>query len=67
MDKQTQSLRIYNHLMRGHTLTALDALNRFQCLRLAARIKQLRDQGVAIEARKVRKGEKWVAEYRMAA
>jgi len=41
---------ILAHLKRG-PITAIDALNRYGCFRLAARIKDLRAQGYDIETR----------------
>ena len=41
------------HLESGYTLTALEALQRFQCFRLAARIADLKHKGVAIQSRMV--------------
>ena len=41
----SQSAQILHHLTHQGPITALDALNRYACFRLAARIKDLRDQG----------------------
>ena len=35
--------QILEHMKRGHCVTPLDALRRFGCMRLAARISELRD------------------------
>ena len=62
--KPTQAGRILAHLRAGHRLTALEALERFQCFRLAARVHELRREGWAIEERMVETGSgKRVAEY----
>lgn len=45
----TQSDRILDHLQAGGTITALGALERFGCLRLAARIDELRKAGHTIK------------------
>lgn len=45
----TQTESILAHLQSGESLTPLDALNLFGCFRLAARIKELRDEGHAID------------------
>lgn len=65
-DTSTQTDRILAHLRSGKHLTALEALNRFGCLRLAARIKDLKDDGYAIDAQLVElpNGKK-VASYSM--
>jgi hypothetical protein len=62
--KPTQANRILAHLRAGNKLTALEALERFGCFRLAARIHELRREGWAIEERTVEtRGGKRVAEY----
>lgn len=58
---------ILGFLRSGYPLTALEALKRFGCLRLAARIGELRERGHVIESREVRVSGKAVAEYRMQA
>lgn len=52
--KQTQSEMILAALSKGARLTALDALKRFRCFRLAARIRDLRKAGHAIQSRQVK-------------
>ena len=49
----TQTERILQHLQDGGTVTALTALERFGCLRLAARIAELRASGVNITTTEV--------------
>lgn len=44
----TQRDQILAALKQGDTLTPIDALQRFGCFRLAARINELRDEGVQI-------------------
>ncbi len=62
--RPTQANRILRYLEAGNRLTALEALERFQCLRLAARIHELRDAGWQIEERTVEtRSGKRVAEY----
>lgn len=53
----TQSARILRWLKTGRSITPMDALQRFGCFRLAARIYDLRKEGYQI----VRKptGEQW--------
>jgi len=46
---ETQNRLIAKHLESGHTITALEALHRFGCFRLSARIWDLKRQGMAIE------------------
>lgn len=63
MDIKTQEEKILSWLQRGKKITALDALNRFKCLRLSARIRNLRKQKYKIKTELVEKNGKWVAEY----
>jgi hypothetical protein len=44
----TQKERIKKHLEKGKSLTAIQALNLFNCFRLAARISDLRSEGMNI-------------------
>ncbi len=67
MSTASQTDQILRHLRSGKHLTAIEALNRFNCFRLAARIKDLKDDGHAIDSQMVElpNGKK-VASYRMA-
>ena len=53
MNVTTQSDQILNHLRSGKHLTAIEALNRFGCLRLAARIGDLKRDGHDIKSQMV--------------
>lgn len=66
MSFASQGQQILDHLRSGKHLTAIEALNRFGCFRLAARIKDLKDDGHRIDAQMVElpNGKK-VASYRM--
>lgn len=48
---ETQTKLIKATLDQGQRITAIDALNKFGCFRLSARIKDLKDQGYPIEDR----------------
>lgn len=61
----SQEGRILAWLKSGQSLTPLDALQQFGCLRLAARICDLRDQGNLITCKIVKQGDKRFAEYRL--
>ncbi|HRH83615.1 MAG TPA: helix-turn-helix domain-containing protein [Bacteroidia bacterium] len=54
---------IKNHLRKGKKITALMALNKYGCLRLAARINDLRMNGEKIKTNMVYKNHKTFAEY----
>lgn len=51
MMNQTEQIRA--HLEQGHSLTALQALQQFQCFRLSARILDLKSEGMKIDCEMV--------------
>jgi hypothetical protein len=60
----SQSEAILAHLQSGESLTAMQALSLFNCLRLGARIHQLREAGHNIQAEIIRtRSGKNVAKY----
>ena len=59
----THADQILSALKKGQKLTPLDALRRFGCFRLGARIHELRSKGYAIET--LRFPEVPYATYRM--
>ena len=59
----TQCEQILQHLKNRGGLTPIDALNEYGCFRLAARIKDLRDQGHNIDRINLTQGEKTFAKY----
>jgi hypothetical protein len=61
---QTQQIR--SHLNRGWRLTPLQALEKYGCLRLAARIAELRNEGMKIKTNKVTRNGKTFAQYQTA-
>lgn len=63
----THKQAIREALLKGETLTPMDALNRFGCFRLGARIWDLRYEGMDIvrEWKTLGNGKK-VAAYRLA-
>ena len=66
MEKNTtdsQKKRILRHLLNGHSLTPIDALNQFGCFRLGARIWELRNEGYPVKMRLVEHNGKRFAEY----
>lgn len=61
----TQTEMIRAHLEAGREITPIDALEQYGCFRLAARIKELRNQGLPIETlTEQRDGKAW-AKYRL--
>jgi len=68
--KSTQCDQILAHLSAGKPITPLQALNEYGCMRLGARIYDLRKTGYTINSQKIevtdRDGKKcFVAEYSM--
>ena len=61
-----QTTRILRYLRTGRGITPLSALTRFRCMRLAARIEELRDAGVKISSRMLNRGGKRFACYSLA-
>lgn len=47
MESQNKAIKAY--LKDGHSITAMQALKQFGCFRLAARIKNLKDEGMNIQ------------------
>ena len=64
----SQCSAILEHLKKGLSITPLEALNRFGCFRLSARIHDLRHkQGYDIMTERVLTSNgKYVAQYRLA-
>lgn len=62
-----QTKDILNDLLTGARITSLEAINRYGCTRLAARIKNVEEMGYKVERRMVevptRNGKTKVAEY----
>ena len=65
---RSQCRNIAQWLREGHTITSLEALQRFGCMRLASRIWDIRTiYGMNIEKRRICTASgKWVTEYRLA-
>ena len=62
MESQNQQIKAY--LEEGNSITAIQALEKFKCFRLASRITDLKQSGVPIESQfiEVESGKK-VKEY----
>lgn len=63
----SQNLKILEALKKGARITPMDALRRFGCFRLSARIADLRMDGNKILSHMVERNGKHVAEYYMGA
>lgn len=51
-------------LLRGYKLTPLQALEKWGCMRLAARISELRKDGLSIVTNKITRNGKTFAQYK---
>lgn len=61
---ESQNKRIASWHSSGRTLTSLESLRIFGCMRLASRIHDLRDKGMDIKAEKIKvESGKWVTRY----
>ena len=59
----SQEQQILNHLKKGLTIDPIIALRRYRCLRLAARIHDLRAKGHQIKTEMEKDGDKTWAVY----
>ena len=60
----TQNQQILNYLKKGNSITSLEALQKFNCFRLSARIFNLREDGYNIITNHITENNKTYAEYR---
>ena len=59
----SQNKQIINYLQKGKSITPIDALNKFGCFRLSARILDLRKRGYPIITQTITKQGKTFASY----
>jgi hypothetical protein len=64
--RPAQSLQIMKYLATGKPITAIQALNKFGCFRLAARIHEMRSEGLAINEKTINKNGKRFSQYQIA-
>ena len=64
--KKSITHRLESWLMRGHGITPLQALEKWGCMRLSARIEELRKAGFPIVTEMAKQNGKTFARYRMA-
>jgi len=65
MRTDNQKYQVLNYLQQGKTITPLEALDKFGCMRLASRINELRYEGYGINTILKSDGEKRWAEYQL--
>ena len=64
--KKSITYRLESWLMRGYGITPLQALEKWGCMRLSARIEELRKAGFPIVTEMAKQNGKTFARYRMA-
>lgn len=62
---QSQAGQILLHLQSGNTITPLEALHKFNCFRLGARIFDIREHGFNIMSEPLHENGKVFARYRL--
>jgi hypothetical protein len=63
--KKSITSKLESWLMRGYGITPLQALEKWGCMRLSARIEELRKSGYPIVTEMAKKNGKTFARYRM--
>ncbi len=51
MKTESQAQAILSFMQQGYEVTPMDALKRFKCMRLASRIRDIKDSGIEITDR----------------
>ena len=59
----SQKMQILSHMASGNSITPIDALEKFGCFRLGARIYDLKEDGHNIHTTMVERGPKRFARY----
>ena len=62
---KTQQEKILYDLLKGRTITPLEALQKYGCFRLSAVIFDLKKEGHIIETKMVSNGNKKFAQYKL--
>ena len=60
-----QAKRVLKYLQSGYTITGLQALKLFGCMRLASRISEMKKEGLTISKVMVKEGRKHFAQYQL--
>jgi len=63
--KKNATQKIKSWLLTGHKITPLQALEKWGCMRLGARIYDLRKEGYYVISEMITKNGKTFAQYRM--
>lgn len=62
-EKESQEKKIAEHLLEGNTITPIEALEKWGCFRLGARIYNLIKKGYNIQSETVSRNGKHFAQY----
>ena len=62
MNQETQ---ILNYMKKGNSITPLEALKKFNCFRLGARIYDLKSKGYGIRSKTIKRNGKRFSSYSM--
>jgi len=63
MNKLSIVDKLHDHLLNGNCITSIEALKKWGCFRLSARINELRNIGIPIVTETIRKNGKSFANY----
>jgi hypothetical protein len=55
--------KIKEWILDGYNITPLEALEKWGCMRLAARIAELRSEGINVKTTKIKRNGKTFAQY----
>lgn len=58
-----QCKAIFDHLLRGGTISTLEAMRDFGCCRLSERIREIEATGIQIDRERVKLGKKHYTRY----
>jgi len=65
MTTESQETQVLNYLQSGKTITQLEALNLFDCMRLSARVHRLNKRGHDIKTEMIEENGKRFGKYYM--
>lgn len=63
MNLSPQCTQIFNHLLRGGTISTMEAMRDFGCCRLSERIREIEATGIVIDRERVKIGKKHYTRY----
>ena len=63
MNLSPQCTQIFNHLLRGGSISTMEAMRDFGCCRLSERIREIEATGIVIDRERVKIGRKTYTRY----